>query len=134
MSTTNPAVTSATPVTSFYRSRFPISIPRVNESRLARIAKELEQSGFVTFESLHQRKDGSTYPVEINLKRVELDRAYLVNVVRDITERKRVEEALRQKSDELAEAQRLAGLGSWRVGCTDGHGDLVGGTLPPLRT
>ena len=87
--------------------------PGVNESHLARIEKELEQSGFVTFESLHQRKDGSTYPVEINLKRVDLDRAYLVNVVRDISERKRVEEALRQKSDQLAEAQRLAGLGSW---------------------
>ena len=88
--------------------------PSLNESRLAGIEKELEQSGFVTFESLHQRKDGSTFPVEINLKHVELDRAYLVNVVRDITERKRVEEALRQKSDQLAEAQRLAGLGSWQ--------------------
>jgi PAS domain S-box-containing protein len=35
-------------------------------------------------------------------------------VVRDITERKRVEAALRQKSEELTEAQRLAGLGSWQ--------------------
>jgi PAS domain S-box-containing protein len=52
--------------------------------------------------------------VEINLKRVELDRAYNVTVVRDITERKRVEEVLRQKGEELTEAQRLAGLGSWR--------------------
>ena len=50
--------------------------PGVNESTAARIEKELEQSGFVTFESLHQRKDGSTFPVEINLKRVELDRVY----------------------------------------------------------
>jgi PAS domain S-box-containing protein len=88
--------------------------PVANESSMARIAKELEQSGFVTFESLHQRKDGSTYPVEVNLKRVDLDRAYSVNVVRDITERKRVEEVLRQKSEELAKAQRLAGLGSWQ--------------------
>jgi PAS domain S-box-containing protein len=86
----------------------------VNESVVARIEKELEQSGFVTFESVHQRKDGSTFPVEINLKRVELDRAYSVTIVRDITERKRVEEALRQKSGELAKAQRLAGLGSWQ--------------------
>jgi PAS domain S-box-containing protein len=88
--------------------------PGVNESFVARIEKELEQSGFVTFESVHQRKDGSTFPVEINLKRVELERAYNVTVVRDITERKRVEEALRQKSEELTRAQRLAGLGSWQ--------------------
>jgi PAS domain S-box-containing protein len=87
--------------------------PSVDESRLSRIANELAQSGFVTFESLHQRKDGSTFPVEINLKRVDLARAYNVTIVRDITERKRVEEALRGKSEELAEAQRLARLGSW---------------------
>ena len=48
--------------------------PGMNESFMTRIGKELEQSGFVTFESAHQRKDGSTFPVEINLKRVELDR------------------------------------------------------------
>ena len=88
--------------------------PAVNGASLARIEKELEQSGFVTFESVHQRKDGSTFPVEINLKRVELDRAYYVTIVRDITERKRVEEALLRKSDELTEAQRLSGLGSWQ--------------------
>ena len=88
-------------------------IDPMNESRILRIANELAQSGFVTFESLHQRKDGSTYPVEINIKRVDLARAYNVTIVRDITERKRVEEVLRGKSEELAEAQRLARLGSW---------------------
>jgi PAS domain S-box-containing protein len=87
--------------------------PVVNKASMARICQAINQSGGVTFESLHRRKDGSTYPVEINLKRVQLDRAYIVNVVRDITERKRVDEALRGKSEALTEAQRLAGLGSW---------------------
>jgi PAS domain S-box-containing protein len=88
--------------------------PSVDGSCLSRIANELAQSGFVTVESEHRRKDGSTFPVEISLKRVDLGRVYNVNVVRDITERKRVEEAFRGKSEELAEAQRLARLGSWR--------------------
>jgi PAS domain S-box-containing protein len=87
--------------------------PGVNEVSAARIEQELERLGSMTFESLHQRKDGSTFPIEINLTRVELGRAYNVNVVRDITERKQIEEALRQKNDQLSEAQRLAGLGSW---------------------
>jgi PAS domain S-box-containing protein len=86
--------------------------PRLDEFA-EKIEKELKESEFVTFESLHQRKDGSTYPVEINLKRVHLDRAYNITIVRDITERKRAEEALRGKSEQLTEAQRLAGLGSW---------------------
>ena len=88
--------------------------PTLDDSFVMKIQKELDQSGFFTFESLHRRKDGSTFPVEINLRRVQLDRTYGVNVVRDITERKRVEEALRQKTEELTEAQRLAGLGSWQ--------------------
>ncbi len=93
--------------------------PSVDESCMARIAKELEQSGFVTFESRHQRKDGSTYPVEINLKRVELDRVYNVNVVRDITERKRVEEALRQKSGGTCESPAFGRTRKLAVGRTD---------------
>jgi PAS domain S-box-containing protein len=88
--------------------------PAANESFVARIRKELDQSGFVTFESQRRRKDGSTYPVEVNLKRVELDRVYTVAVVRDITERHRIEAALRKKDEELTEAQRLAGVGSWQ--------------------
>jgi PAS domain S-box-containing protein len=88
--------------------------PMMNGDSMVRIGKQIDQFGFLIFESLRRRKDGSTYPVEINLKRVQLERAYLVNVVRDITERKRVEESLRQKSEELTEAQRLAGLGSWQ--------------------
>jgi PAS domain S-box-containing protein len=88
--------------------------PTLDESFLARIHKEFDQSGSMTFESLHRRKDGSTYPVEVNKKRVELDRVYAVNVVRDITQRKQIEEALRQKDEELTEAQRLAVLGSWQ--------------------
>jgi len=88
--------------------------PMMNGDSMVRIGKQIDQFGFLIFESLRRRKDGSTYPVEINLKRVHLEHAYLVNVVRDITERKRVEESLRQKSEELTEAQRLAGLGSWQ--------------------
>jgi PAS domain S-box-containing protein len=84
------------------------------KSLLARVQQGFDQSGFVTLESVHQRKDGSIYPVEINLKRVDLGRVYHVNVVRDITDRRQVEQVLRQKSEELTEAQRLAGLGSWQ--------------------
>ena len=42
----------------------------------------------VTFETIHQRKDGSTYPVKLNLKRLVVDEEeYFVAIVLDITER-----------------------------------------------
>ena len=88
--------------------------PTLDESSHSKLQKEIGESGCALFERVHRRKDESTYPVEINLKRVQLDRLYCVSVVRDITERKRVEETLRQKRTDLAEAQRLARLGNWQ--------------------
>jgi PAS domain S-box-containing protein len=70
--------------------------PLVGETVAARLNKEMERSGFVIFESIHRRKDGSTFPVEVNLKTVRVERDYSLAVVRDITERNLAEEALRQ--------------------------------------
>jgi formate hydrogenlyase transcriptional activator len=47
------------------------------------------KAGFVIKESVHRRKDGTTFPIEVNLKRVQLDKEYVVAISRDITERKR---------------------------------------------
>jgi PAS domain S-box-containing protein len=58
------------------------------------------------------RKDGSTVPVLVGLAMFEGENQG-VGFVLDLTERKRVEEALRQSEAYLAEAQRLAHTGSW---------------------
>jgi PAS domain S-box-containing protein len=58
------------------------------------------------FETVHRRKDGSAFPVEVSSQGAVVDgRQTLVSVVRDITERKRAEEALRE---ELAAKDLLA--------------------------
>ena len=56
---------------------------------------QMEKAGRAMAETLHRRKDGTTYPVEASLSHVTLDHEYLVAIVRDITERKRAEETLR---------------------------------------
>jgi PAS domain S-box-containing protein len=49
-------------------------------------------------ETVHQRKDGSTFPVECSLRTSEIDgRSFHQIILRDITERKRAEEKLRQQ-------------------------------------
>ncbi|MFN8487950.1 MAG: PAS domain S-box protein [Caldilineaceae bacterium] len=52
--------------------------------------------GAHVFESQHRRKDGSHFPVEVKANYIRLDRDYIVCVVRDITERKQVEAALKE--------------------------------------
>ena len=52
--------------------------------------------GAHVFESHHRRKDGSLFPVEVKANFIRLDRDYIVCVVRDITERKKVEAALKE--------------------------------------
>jgi PAS domain S-box-containing protein len=49
------------------------------------------------FETALQRKDGSTFPAEVSVTRVFFDgRPYMFSIARDITERKRAEEQLRE--------------------------------------
>jgi PAS domain S-box-containing protein len=56
--------------------------------------EEVRRSGFKIAESLHKRKDGTTFPIEVNVRCVKAGREYVVASVRDITERKRAETAL----------------------------------------
>lgn len=71
----------------------------------ARVEQKLRESGFMILESCHRRKDGSTFPVEINIKFIQLDRGYVVAVVRDITERKLAEKTMSSLSRKLIEAK-----------------------------
>ena len=61
--------------------------------------EDVQQVGFKVLEGQHRRKNGSTFPVEVNVKYIHLNRGYLVAVVRDITERKQAEESLRQAEE-----------------------------------
>jgi len=61
--------------------------------------KEIRRMGATTIEGRQLCKDGSTFPVEVNVRHVMLDREYLIASVRDITERQRSEETLRESEE-----------------------------------
>lgn len=68
--------------------------PTVDESVRARLDNTLRKSGSAVFQTLQRRKDGSTFPVEVSMKYVHLDRSYVVCAIRDITERKQAEKRM----------------------------------------
>ncbi|MEI7433590.1 MAG: PAS domain S-box protein [Methanomicrobiales archaeon] len=87
------------------------------------IISELSSTGRSIFETEHRKKDGTIIPVEINAHVGSLKgKRVILAVVRDITERKRAEEALRQLSDRLSLATRAGGVGIWDY-------DVVNNTL-----
>ncbi len=60
----------------------------------------IEHEGSLLLESCHRRKDGSRIPVEVNARMIQYgDRPAILSVARDISERKRAEEALRQAEE-----------------------------------
>lgn len=116
---------------------------------------KVKNEGHVFLEGRHKRKDGTTYPVEVNVKYVSFEKsAYMVAVVRDITERKNAEvmfrnyqKKLRLLSSELSlieerERRRIAAdlhdhigqilavskmkLGALRESASSCPGDLIG--------
>jgi PAS domain S-box-containing protein len=68
----------------------------------------------IRFTSLHRRKDGSTYPVEVHLQLFsDTSPAMFIAIILNITERKRAEEALRTSEALLSNAVKMARLGHW---------------------
>jgi len=77
--------------------------PLVDPSVMARLDEEMNESGSATLKSLHRRKDGTTFPVEVNVKLVKLERVYRLAFVRDISGRERAEAALRISEERYRE-------------------------------
>jgi len=62
--------------------------------------KQLKTSGSLTFETHHRTKDGRIFPVEINANYFEYEgRAFNLALVRDITERKHMDNNLRESEE-----------------------------------
>lgn len=66
--------------------------PAVTPQSFAEIVKKLRESGSLTWEGIHNCKDGTSFPVEVNIRIVNLEKEYMVTVARDISLRKQSEE------------------------------------------
>jgi PAS domain S-box-containing protein len=89
--------------------------PQEHEQVIQAIAKA-DRTGSVQFEAHMMRKDGSLYPVQMDVVSVQDENGkiiYRVATQQNITERKQAEEALRLSEQTLQEAQTMALMGSW---------------------
>jgi two-component system cell cycle sensor histidine kinase/response regulator CckA len=73
------------------------------------------ETGHHSSESIQIRKDGTTFPAQIDLKAVKDEEGkllYRIVTVRDITESKASEEALRKSEGQLRQAQKMESIGT----------------------
>ncbi len=88
--------------------------------------EQIKRQRRAVFESAHVRKDGTVMPVEVNAWTVDLaGENRMLSVVRDITERKRAEEALRR-------VERLESLGLLAGGIAHDFNNMLMGIMTSL--
>jgi two-component system, NtrC family, sensor kinase len=66
---------------------------------MASVHKAMQENGTVLLRRRQKRKDGSFLPVELHLSLVQLDKEFVVAVVRDITARQAVEASLKESEE-----------------------------------
>ena len=94
----------------------------LSREKANQVIEEVIRKGSHRFEWTHHRMDGRSFPVEVVLTSVQVgDRPLIVTVWRDISERKVMEEALRQSENKFrllfersADPMLLLDLESWR--------------------
>jgi two-component system cell cycle sensor histidine kinase/response regulator CckA len=80
------------------------------------------------------RKDGSEFPFEVCLGCWESDgEVYFSGVIRDITERKETEEAIRQRDQQLRHSQKMEALGTLAGGVAHEFNNLLQAILGYTR-
>ncbi|MFI5379517.1 MAG: PAS domain S-box protein [Tepidisphaerales bacterium] len=74
--------------------------PRATAERMKGVWETLRRDGFYKGESLHRRKDGTEFPVEVITSYIRFrGEEYTCGFARDISERKRMEETLRASEE-----------------------------------
>lgn len=106
-----------------------VDTPEQSQYAPERIARLLEQER-IEFETVHQRKDGSPVPIEVNARLITWDgEPAIMSICRDITERKQAEEEKKLLQQQLLQAQKMEAIGTLAGGIAHDFNNILGAIL-----
>ncbi len=83
-----------------------------NRKKIPQRTKEIYQKKQITFETMHVRKDGSSFPVEVAARLIDLGgKKYIYAIQRDISRRKEADRALRKSEEKYRNLIKYSPVG-----------------------
>jgi PAS domain S-box-containing protein len=98
-----------------------VGIDLLSPDRWKAHVNRVRKDGSKALVGVHRRKNGSVFPVEVNANYITLDRDYVISVVRDVTERKYAEEALRESEQRFRQVAESIDEVFWLVDVIKGR-------------
>jgi two-component system cell cycle sensor histidine kinase/response regulator CckA len=106
----------------------PVSLvnPAATPARMKAVWETLRISSFFSAESVHRRKDGTTFPVEIRTSYVPFGgKEYNVGFARDLTRQKELERERAQLTEQVTQAQRMEAIGRLAGGVAHNFNNIL---------